>query len=120
LAAWCNFLVPCHALNIYAHVAVSKQQGAMATPCGRCRLDRHMCRAPALQQFFVQPPTYLHFAPQGTGLVAAGGVIYTVGGTIYAFRWPNPSPKYFGYHEIFHAATLLASICHFAAVNILA
>jgi hemolysin III len=54
--------------------------------------------------------------PQGTWLVAAGGVIYTVGGTIYAFKWPNPSPKYFGYHEIFHAATLLASLCHFSAV----
>ena len=53
---------------------------------------------------------------QGAWLVAAGGVIYTVGGTIYAFRWPNPSPKYFGYHEIFHAATLLASLCHFSAV----
>jgi hemolysin III len=52
----------------------------------------------------------------GAWLVAAGGVIYTVGGTIYAFKWPNPSPKYFGYHEIFHAATLLASLCHFSAV----
>ena len=53
---------------------------------------------------------------QGAWLVAAGGVIYTIGGTIYAFKWPNPSPKYFGYHEIFHAATLLASLCHFSAV----
>jgi channel protein (hemolysin III family) len=61
--------------------------------------------------------TRRHLPLQGTLLVAAGGVIYTVGGTIYAFKWPNPSPKYFGYHEIFHAATLLASICHFAAVS---
>ncbi len=46
-----------------------------------------------------------------------GGVLYTVGGTIYACRYPNPWPKTFGYHEIFHAATILASICHFSAVR---
>lgn len=54
---------------------------------------------------------------QGTWLVAAGGVTYTVGGTIYALRWPNPWPKTFGYHEIFHAATILASVFHFSAVS---
>lgn len=54
---------------------------------------------------------------QGAWLIAAGGVTYTVGGTIYALRWPNPWPRTFGYHEIFHAATILASIFHFTAVR---
>mmetsp|Transcript_7940 Transcript_7940/g.23439 ORF Transcript_7940/g.23439 Transcript_7940/m.23439 type:complete len:289 (+) Transcript_7940:465-1331(+) len=52
----------------------------------------------------------------GAWLIAAGGVTYTVGGTIYAMRWPNPWPKTFGYHELFHCATILASIFHFTAV----
>lgn len=32
----------------------------------------------------------------------AGGVLYTIGGLVYAWRWPDPSPRIFGYHEIFH------------------
>lgn len=48
-------------------------------------------------------------------LVAAGGLLYTLGAIVYAFKWPNPSPKNFGFHEIFHAFTVLAFFCHWAA-----
>lgn len=34
----------------------------------------------------------------------------------YAFKWPNPAPRTFGYHEIFHALVIVASIFHFTAV----
>lgn len=34
----------------------------------------------------------------------------------YAAKWPNPAPKTFGYHEIFHALVILASLFHFTAV----
>lgn len=54
--------------------------------------------------------------PMGAWLIAAGGITYTLGGTVYALRWPNPWPKHFGYHELFHIATVLASIMHFSAV----
>lgn len=48
-------------------------------------------------------------------LLVAGGVIYTIGGVIYARRWPNPSPRYFGFHEIFHVCTVAAWACHCVA-----
>jgi hemolysin III len=52
----------------------------------------------------------------GVGLVALGGVLYTVGAVIYAVRRPNPVPGVFGYHEVFHALVVAAAAAHFAAV----
>jgi hemolysin III len=49
-------------------------------------------------------------------LLVAGGVLYNVGALFYGFRWPNPWPRTFGYHEFFHAFTAAAAICHYAAV----
>jgi hemolysin III len=49
-------------------------------------------------------------------LLAVGGVLYTVGGVAYAIKKPNPWPGVFGYHEVFHAMTILAAICHYIAV----
>lgn len=54
--------------------------------------------------------------PTGLGLMAAGGVCYTVGAVIYARRWPDPWPRLFGYHEIFHALVIVAALCHLAMV----
>lgn len=48
-------------------------------------------------------------------LVAAGGLLYTVGAIIYGAKRPNPWPNHFGFHEIFHACTVLAFLCHWAA-----
>jgi hemolysin III len=49
-------------------------------------------------------------------LLLAGGLAYTVGGILYAARWPNPWPSTFGYHEFFHACTVVAAICHYIAI----
>jgi len=49
-------------------------------------------------------------------LLAAGGLIYSVGAVFYAMRRPNPWPTVFGHHEFFHACTLLAAICHHVAI----
>ena len=49
-------------------------------------------------------------------LLIAGGVIYSVGALCYALKWPNPWPRTFAHHEIFHAATVVAAICHNMAV----
>ena len=43
----------------------------------------------------------------------AGGIFYTIGGVIYALKWPKIENKYFGFHEIFHIFVMLASFCHF-------
>lgn len=46
-------------------------------------------------------------------LLVTGGIIYTIGGIIYAAKWPNPFPRVFGYHEIFHIFVIIASGFHF-------
>lgn len=51
-------------------------------------------------------------------LVAGGGLAYTLGATAYALKRPNPSPRWFGFHEIFHVGTVLGWSCHFAAVAV--
>jgi hemolysin III len=62
------------------------------------------------------PTVHAALAPPAFALVVAGGVIYTAGAVIYALRWPNPWPRVFGYHEVFHGLIVVASACHFAAV----
>jgi hemolysin III len=51
--------------------------------------------------------------------VVLGGLVYTAGALVYARKWPNPSPRVFGYHEVFHALTIVAAACHFVAVALL-
>jgi hemolysin III len=49
-------------------------------------------------------------------LIAAGGLLYTAGGIIYALRRPDPLPSVFGYHELFHALVVAAAGCQYVAV----
>ncbi|KJF21514.1 hypothetical protein CJ178_28290 [Rhodococcus sp. ACPA4] len=49
-------------------------------------------------------------------LLLVGGILYSVGAILYATKWPNPWPTTFGHHEFFHAATVVAAICHYIAV----
>jgi hemolysin III len=49
-------------------------------------------------------------------LLAAGGLAYTAGGIVYALKRPNPVPAVFGYHELFHALTLVALACQYVAI----
>lgn len=51
-------------------------------------------------------------------LIIVGGVVYTLGAVVYALKMPNPSPTWFGFHEIFHACTIIAAGSHFAAIAI--
>ena len=53
-------------------------------------------------------------------LVIVGGILYTVGAVIYALKKPNPWPGVFGFHEIFHACTVLAFMCHWTATLLIA
>ena len=54
--------------------------------------------------------------PAAVALLGAGGIAYTVGALIYARRKPDPLPAVFGYHEIFHALTLVALACQYVAI----
>jgi hemolysin III len=49
-------------------------------------------------------------------LLAVGGLLYSVGAIAYASKRPNPWPGTFGYHEVFHAMTIVAATCHYIAV----
>lgn len=49
-------------------------------------------------------------------LLLVGGILYSVGAVLYATKWPNPWPHTFGHHEFFHAATVVAALCHAVAV----
>jgi hemolysin III len=51
-------------------------------------------------------------------LLAAGGVAYTAGAIVYARRRPDPLPRVFGYHELFHALTIVALACQYVAVAV--
>jgi hemolysin III len=55
----------------------------------------------------------------GTVLVAAGGILYTLGAVVYALQRPDFRPATFGFHELFHVLTVLAAACQFAAVALL-
>lgn len=53
-------------------------------------------------------------------LLAAGGLVYTVGALVYGLRRPNPFPQWFGFHEVFHFLTVVAFAAHYAGVSIAA
>ncbi len=49
-------------------------------------------------------------------LIVAGGLLYSVGAIVYGLRRPDPSPQWFGFHEIFHACTLAGFAAHHIGV----
>ena len=50
-------------------------------------------------------------------LLLVGGLFYSLGAIVYALRRPDPFPTWFGFHEVFHAFTLLAFVTHYVAVS---
>jgi len=51
-------------------------------------------------------------------LIATGGLLYTLGGVVYGLKRPDPWPRWFGFHEIFHALTIAAFIAHYVGVSL--
>ncbi|WP_339135095.1 hemolysin III family protein [Streptomyces sp. f51] len=49
-------------------------------------------------------------------LVIAGGLLYTAGAVVYGLKRPNPSPAWFGFHEVFHALTITAFTAQYTAI----
>jgi hemolysin III len=49
-------------------------------------------------------------------LILLGGLLYTLGAIVYTLRRPNPFPRWFGFHELFHSLTVAAYIAQFVAV----
>ena len=51
-------------------------------------------------------------------LIATGGILYTIGGVVFGLQRPNPSPSWFGFHEVFHTFTILAFVTHYVGVSL--
>ncbi|HET6654084.1 MAG TPA: hemolysin III family protein [Nocardioides sp.] len=51
-------------------------------------------------------------------LMCVGGGLYTLGGLVYGFQRPNPWPRWFGFHEVFHTLTIAAFVTHYVGVSI--
>jgi hemolysin III len=64
----------------------------------------------------VLPQLATQLNPAANALLGVGGLAYTAGAIIYARRRPNPLPAVFGYHELFHALTLVAVACQYVAI----
>ena len=62
------------------------------------------------------PQLAVRLNPAATVLLIVGGLLYTTGAIIYARRRPDPAPVFFGYHELFHAFTILAAACQYVAI----
>ena len=54
--------------------------------------------------------------PGATAALVAGGLLYTIGAVLYALRWPDPWPRVFGYHEIFHLLTIVAGAVFYGII----
>ena len=66
----------------------------------------------------IMKPLLNAFPPEGFFWLAGGGVIYTIGGVIYALKLPlfDAKHKNFGSHEIFHLFVMGGSVCHFVVM----
>lgn len=62
------------------------------------------------------PQVARHAGAAAVVLLGIGGLAYTVGAVVYARRRPDPVPAVFGYHELFHALTLVAVTCQYVAI----
>nr|WP_232531423.1 hemolysin III family protein [Microlunatus antarcticus] len=56
--------------------------------------------------------------PAVVALILAGGVFYIGGAVVYGRKRPDPSPRWFGFHEIFHACTVGGFVCHYTAISL--
>lgn len=61
---------------------------------------------------FYARPLLAYGGPTVMALIVLGGILYTIGAVVYGTRRPNPSLRWFGFHEVFHAFTLLALTAH--------
>ncbi len=62
------------------------------------------------------PQMWSHLSVVEMILFAVGGLLFTVGSVFLFTHWPDPFPRVFGYHEVWHVLVVLAVICHFVAI----
>jgi hemolysin III len=63
------------------------------------------------------PQLVVHLPPRELVLIAVGGLLFTAGAISLFTRWPDPFPRVFGYHEVWHALVVAAVVCHLIAIS---
>ncbi len=61
-------------------------------------------------------PLMASLPPAAVAWLVVGGVAYSVGAVVYGTKWPDPAPKVFGYHELWHLFVLLGASAHFVMI----
>jgi hemolysin III len=89
---------------------------SVAWPTAPKALVTALCVALGWAVVPVMPALRVAVGAGGLALLLAGGVAYTAGAAVYALQRPDPFPRVFGYHEVFHALVIVAAVCHYAAV----
>jgi hemolysin III len=84
------------------------------------RVPRALVHAPYLvvgwTALLALPSLWSALGPAAFVLIVAGGVVYSLGSIVLAVRRPDPRPALFGYHEVFHACTVVALALHLVAI----
>ena len=62
------------------------------------------------------PQLVTRLNPSALILLVVGGLAYTAGAAVYVLRRPDPAPAVFGYHELFHALTIVGVACQYVAI----
>ncbi|KES08719.1 hypothetical protein BU52_01330 [Streptomyces toyocaensis] len=64
-------------------------------------------------------PDFLHTGgATAVVLIVVGGLLYSAGAVVYALQRPDPAPRWFGFHEVFHALTVVAFTAHCTAISL--
>jgi len=64
------------------------------------------------------PAVWVHSGVPAGILMLAGGALYILGAVAYHWRWPDPVPSIFGYHEVFHTFVGLAAACQYVSIAV--
>lgn len=67
---------------------------------------------------FYLGPLLTHVGPAVVTLIIIGGLLYSLGALVYGLKRPDPSPRWFGFHEVFHSLTILAFVTHYIAASL--
>ena len=62
------------------------------------------------------PQMWSHMSVAELVLLGVGGLLFTVGSVFLFTNWPDPFPRVFGYHEVWHLLVVAAVVCHFVAI----
>jgi hemolysin III len=81
-------------------------------------LSTALCIPLGWMALFVLPDLVRGAGTAAVALAIAGGALYSLGGLVYAARRPDPAPRVFGFHEVFHALTIAAFGAQYVAVSL--